>query len=103
MREVKRVIDPEPVRTPFGIHILVGRATPSSSPTRRSTSGRAPRNSPISPTETAKVARRMGHEPRVAFLSYSTFGNPSGQWLDNIRAAVALLDERAAGEASIRI
>ena len=42
--------------------------------------------------ETANVARRMGHEPRVAFLSYSTFGNPPGQWLGNIREAVALLD-----------
>jgi malate dehydrogenase (oxaloacetate-decarboxylating)(NADP+) len=43
--------------------------------------------------ETAAVARRMGHEPRVAFLSYSTFGNPSGKWLDNIRGAVAILDK----------
>ena len=46
-------------------------------------------------TETAAVARRMGHEPRVAFLSYSTFGNPSGKWLDNIRGAVALLDRKS--------
>jgi malate dehydrogenase (oxaloacetate-decarboxylating)(NADP+) len=45
-------------------------------------------------TETAAVARRLGHEPRVAFLSYSTFGNPSGAWLDNIRNAVAILDQR---------
>jgi phosphotransacetylase len=40
------------------------------------------------------VARRMGHEPRVAFLSYSTFGNPLGKWLEQIREAVAILDER---------
>jgi malate dehydrogenase (oxaloacetate-decarboxylating)(NADP+) len=44
--------------------------------------------------QTAQVARRMGHEPRVAFLSYSTFGNPDGQWLDNIRAGVKVLDGR---------
>ncbi|HWL47371.1 MAG TPA: phosphate acyltransferase, partial [Sphingomonadaceae bacterium] len=44
--------------------------------------------------KTAAVARRMGHEPRVAFLSYSTFGNPPGHWLENLRDAVALLDER---------
>ncbi|MFM5953115.1 MAG: phosphate acyltransferase, partial [Novosphingobium sp.] len=42
--------------------------------------------------ETAAVARRLGHEPRVAFLSYSTFGNPPGRWLEPIRDAVALLD-----------
>ena len=40
------------------------------------------------------VAKRMGHEPRVAFLSYSTFGNPEGRWLDNIRGAVGVLDQR---------
>ena len=43
-------------------------------------------------TRPLRVARRMGHEPRVAFLSYSTFGNPSGKWLENIRDAVAILD-----------
>jgi malate dehydrogenase (oxaloacetate-decarboxylating)(NADP+) len=39
----------------------------------------------------------MGHEPRVAFLSYSTFGNPSGKWLENIRNAVHILDEMQPG------
>jgi malate dehydrogenase (oxaloacetate-decarboxylating)(NADP+) len=46
---------------------------------------------------TAQVARRMGHEPRVAFLSYSTFGNPEGSWLESIREAVSILDERNPG------
>jgi malate dehydrogenase (oxaloacetate-decarboxylating)(NADP+) len=36
----------------------------------------------------------MGHEPRVAFLSYSTFGNPAGNWLGSIREAVTILDQR---------
>src|SRR3546814_21102165 len=47
--------------------------------------------------ETAAVARRLGHEPRVAFLSYSTFGNPAGRWLDPIRDAVRILDEEQPG------
>jgi malate dehydrogenase (oxaloacetate-decarboxylating)(NADP+) len=47
--------------------------------------------------ETAGIARRLGHEPRVAFLSYSTFGNPSGKWLENIRQAVHILDEEDPG------
>ena len=33
----------------------------------------------------------------MAFLSYSTFGNPSGQWLANIRDAVAILDSEDPG------
>jgi malate dehydrogenase (oxaloacetate-decarboxylating)(NADP+) len=46
---------------------------------------------------TADVARRMGHEPRVAFLSYSTFGNPPGKWLNPLRDAVAILDAEQPG------
>ena len=44
--------------------------------------------------ETAAAARRFGVEPRVAFLSYSTFGNPSGDRADAIQAAVAELENR---------
>jgi hypothetical protein len=29
--------------------------------------------------QTAEVARNMGFEPRVAFLSFATFGNPPDQ------------------------
>ena len=47
-------------------------------------------------SETAAAARRFGVEPRVAFLSYSTFGNPAGRRADVLRDAVALLDERGA-------
>ena len=39
----------------------------------------------------------MGHEPRVAFLSYSTFGNPPGNWLEPLREAVAILEARGVG------
>jgi malate dehydrogenase (oxaloacetate-decarboxylating)(NADP+) len=33
----------------------------------------------------------------VAFLSYATFGNPPGRWLDSIRGAVAILDAENPG------
>ncbi|GGC27804.1 malic enzyme [Siccirubricoccus deserti] len=42
----------------------------------------------------AAAARRLGHEPRVAFLSFSTFGDPKGSIPGSIRDAVKLLDER---------
>jgi len=47
--------------------------------------------------EAAGVARRLGHTPRVAFLSYSTFGHPSGERVQNSRNAVAELDRRGVG------
>ena len=42
----------------------------------------------------AAAARRLGHEPRVALLSHSTFGNPAHAGADTMRQAVALLDSR---------
>jgi malate dehydrogenase (oxaloacetate-decarboxylating)(NADP+) len=44
--------------------------------------------------EAAGVARRFGYEPRVAFLSYSTFGYPRGERAEYVRNAVAVLDRR---------
>ncbi|MDX1974805.1 MAG: NADP-dependent malic enzyme [Rickettsiales bacterium] len=42
--------------------------------------------------KTAHAARRMGHEPRVALLSYSTFGNPMREKSIRIRDTVKVLD-----------
>ncbi|MFN0191558.1 MAG: NADP-dependent malic enzyme [Aestuariivirga sp.] len=44
--------------------------------------------------EAAGVARRFGYEPRVAFLSYSTFGYPRGERSEYVRRAVGVLDKR---------
>jgi malate dehydrogenase (oxaloacetate-decarboxylating)(NADP+) len=44
--------------------------------------------------EAAGVARRFGYEPRVAFLSYTTFGYPRGERAQYVRNAVAELDKR---------
>jgi malate dehydrogenase (oxaloacetate-decarboxylating)(NADP+) len=97
MREVRRVIDPEAGRIPFGIHLMVGQThTVFMADTTINERPSAEELADIA-EQTAAVARRMGHEPRVAFLSYSTFGNPEGHWLENIRAAVAVLDARQVG------
>ncbi|MCM8729543.1 NADP-dependent malic enzyme [Hephaestia sp. GCM10023244] len=94
MRELRRVIDPAPGRTPFGIHILVGQShTVFIADTTINERPSAEALADIA-EQTAQVARRMGHEPRVAFLSYSTFGNPEGKWLENLRQAVHVLEER---------
>ena len=44
--------------------------------------------------EAAHAARRLGATPRVAFLSYSTFGSPLGERSEKVRDAVLLLDKR---------
>jgi malate dehydrogenase (oxaloacetate-decarboxylating)(NADP+) len=97
IREVRRVLNPSDGKVPFGIHVLVGRAhtvfmadtTVNERPSAEELADIAER--------TAAVCRRMGQEPRVAFLSYSSFGNPPGKWIDDIREAVTLLDQRKVG------
>jgi malate dehydrogenase (oxaloacetate-decarboxylating)(NADP+) len=42
--------------------------------------------------EAATAVKRLGFMPRVAFLSYSTFGNPMGERAEKVRDAVAILD-----------
>jgi malate dehydrogenase (oxaloacetate-decarboxylating)(NADP+) len=94
MREVRKVIDPLAGRTAFGIHLMVGKAhTVFMADTTINERPSAEELADIA-EGTAAVARRMGHEPRVAFLSYSTFGNPEGKWLENLRDAVTVLDRR---------
>ncbi|MEX1148054.1 MAG: phosphate acyltransferase, partial [Sphingomonadales bacterium] len=44
--------------------------------------------------QSAAAARRFGHEPKVAFLSYSNFGNPLLETTEEMRRAVTLLDQR---------
>jgi len=43
---------------------------------------------------TAGVARRLGYEPRVAMLAYSSFGYPKGAQSTKVRQAVEILDSR---------
>jgi malate dehydrogenase (oxaloacetate-decarboxylating)(NADP+) len=43
--------------------------------------------------EAAGAVRRLGFKPRVAFLSYSSFGSPVGLRSEKLRDAVAILDE----------
>ncbi len=42
----------------------------------------------------AAAARRLGHEPRVALLSHSTFGNTMHPTVNTMRDAVSILDQR---------
>ena len=95
--EIRRVLDPKPGHLPFGIHVLVGKNTTTFLADTTINERPSAEDLAVIATETAAVARRLGHEPRVAFLSYSTFGNPSGRWLEPIREAVQILDQSDPG------
>jgi len=44
--------------------------------------------------QTAARARELGHEPRVALLSFSSFGNPPREKALRVREAIEILDAR---------
>jgi malate dehydrogenase (oxaloacetate-decarboxylating)(NADP+) len=44
--------------------------------------------------QAARSVRQLGYEPRVAFMSYSSFGEPMGERSQKVREAVAALDAR---------
>jgi malate dehydrogenase (oxaloacetate-decarboxylating)(NADP+) len=94
MGQVAQVIDPADGHIPFGIHMFVGRSqtifVADTAVNERPTSEML---ADIA-EQTAAVARRLGQEPRVAFLSYSNFGNPTGTIVGNLREAVDILDRR---------
>tara|TARA_R100000005_G_scaffold94905_1_gene74414 strand:- start:9853 stop:12120 length:2268 start_codon:yes stop_codon:yes gene_type:complete len=92
-KEVQKVIDPKPGALVIGVSVIVGRdRTVFMADTTVTTLPTAEELVQIS-KETAEVARRLGHEPRVALLSYSNFGNPKHYTADSVREAIALMDE----------
>ena len=92
LAQVRSVIDEEQGTTPFGITIIPGKrgtvmiadTAVNERPTEEQLAAMAIR--------AAAFARRMGQEPRVAFVSYTTFGNPPGRYIAELRDAVKLLD-----------
>jgi malate dehydrogenase (oxaloacetate-decarboxylating)(NADP+) len=97
MNQVRLVIDPLEGHTPFGFHLFAGRAgtflIADTAVTERPTGAQL---ADIA-IKTAGAARRIGLEPRVAFLSYSNFGNPPGEYLGALHEAVRILDETKPG------
>ena len=92
--DIRRVLDPRPGRRLLGLSILVAPERTvfiaDTSVHERPT----PEQLADIAVQSAEQARLMGHEPRVALLSYSNFGNPLLESARHLREAVALLDRR---------
>ena len=95
LRDVRLVIDPKEGRRLAGVSLVLtpeGR-TVFVADTAVHDMPEAPIIADIA-EEAARVARRMGYEPRVALLAYSTFGYPEGERSTQMREAVEILDKR---------
>ncbi|WP_308910967.1 NADP-dependent malic enzyme [Pseudokordiimonas caeni] len=94
LKNIKRVIDPLPGKLAFGLSVMVTKSRTvfiaDSTVNDRPTGEQLATIAEMS----ADFVRRMGHEPRVAFLSFSNFGNPPSDKTESVREAVHILDER---------
>ena len=94
LREVLRVIDPTPGGRVLGMSVLMAKGrTLFVADTNVTEMPDGPDLMEIA-VEAARAVRRLGHVPRVALLSYSTFGNPAGERSAKVREAVTLMDQR---------
>jgi malate dehydrogenase (oxaloacetate-decarboxylating)(NADP+) len=92
--DVTRVLSPKPGARVFGLNILLaGGHTVFISDTMVHELPTPEELADIAVQTAAKV-RQMGHEPRVAFVSFSNFGNPMREKAQRIRDAVEVLDGR---------
>jgi len=94
LREVLRVIDPTPGGRVLGMSVLMARGRTLFVADTNVTEMPEGKDLAEIAVEAARAVRRLGHTPRVAFLSYSTFGNPLGERSAKVREAVALMDAR---------
>ena len=90
--DVRHVIDPKPGHRVIGVSLCLTRSGPILvADTAITEMPDAVALSEIA-VEAAGVARRLGMEPRVALLAFSTFGHPEGERSRHVREAVTLLD-----------
>jgi malate dehydrogenase (oxaloacetate-decarboxylating)(NADP+) len=92
--DIARVIDPKPGELPFALTIMVARGRTYFIADTNVHALPSPQELADIAVGSARVARAMGHEPRVALLSFSNFGNPWRDKAQRVREAVEELDRR---------
>jgi malate dehydrogenase (oxaloacetate-decarboxylating)(NADP+) len=94
LEDIRRVIDARPGHRVIGVSIALCRGrTVLVADTAVHDMPNADEIADIA-EEAAGFARRMGYEPRVAMLAYSTFGHPQGERSERVQEAVRILDKR---------
>ena len=94
LQDVRRCIDPKPGHQVMGVSLVLSRGrivlvadtAVCEMPDAETLADIA--------VEAASVSRRLGYEPRLALLAFSTFGHPPGERAAHVQKAVQLLDHR---------
>ena len=92
--DIRRAIDPKKGHRVFGLSILISRGRSVFLADTSVHEFPTPEQLADIAIQSAAQARAFGHEPRVALLSFSSFGNPMREKTQRIRDAVKELDSR---------
>ena len=90
--DVMRVIDPAPDGRVLGMSILLTKGRTLFIADTNVTEMPDANDLVEIAIESARAVGQLGFKPRVAFMSYSAFGNPMGERSEKVREAVAMLD-----------
>jgi malate dehydrogenase (oxaloacetate-decarboxylating)(NADP+) len=94
LEDVRHVIDAKPGHHVIGVSLVVARGrTVLVADTAVTEMPNANELAAIA-IEAAGTARRLGYEPRLAMLAFSTFGHPPGDRAARVQEAVRILDQR---------
>jgi malate dehydrogenase (oxaloacetate-decarboxylating)(NADP+) len=94
LEEVSRVIDHKPGHRLIGVSLVLARGRPVIVADTAITEMPEAIDLAEIAIEAAGFARRLGYEPRVAMLAFSTFGHPPGDRALRVKEAVHILDQR---------
>ncbi len=95
LEEILQVLDPKPGQRVFGLTVMVARGRTVFIADTMVHELPSPTELADIAVQTAGMARSMGFTPRVALLSFATFGNPPVSKAARVRDVVAELDRRA--------
>jgi malate dehydrogenase (oxaloacetate-decarboxylating)(NADP+) len=95
LSDVRRVIDTRADSPVFGLSMIVVRGRTLFVADTAVHERPSPNDLARISIAAAAAVRRLGHEPKVALLSYSNFGNPPGAVADTMRDAMKILETAA--------
>ena len=94
LEDIGHVLDPRPGERRLGLSMAVMRDRTVFIADSTVTELPTPEQLADIACQSAAKAREMGHEPRVALLSFSTYGNPLRERGQRVREAIEVLDLR---------
>ena len=94
LSDVMLAVDKRTDVRPIGLSIVIGKQGPLLIADTSVTEMPGAQDLAEIALSAADAAKKLGFTPRLAFLSYSTFGNPPGERMAKVRDAVALLDAK---------